>query len=593
MDSTATGSRWMGQGDINAFFGLLLDNLAGLVFTVGILAGGFGMPLEFVVGHMIPGTAIGVLVGDLFYTWLAIRLARSTGRTDVTAMPLGLDTPSIFGITIFVIGPAYLGALQAGNSPLDAANVAWGIGICSMLFAGIFKLFCATIGHSIRKIVPRAGLFGSLASIALVIISFVPLIDILQSPIAGMIALAIVLTSLVGHVRLPWKIPGTVAALMVGCIIHYAGNWILAKPILPENVLNIGFLPQGWLSVFHFAWMDQISATIPYLPVVIPFALGTVIGGLDCTESASAAGDEYSTTHILGVEALATIVGGFCGGVIQTTPYIGHPAYKAMGGRVAYTFATALVVGAVGVIGGFEYFYMFVPKAVVFPILVFIGLEITSQSFQATPQRHYPALVFACIPPLGFLAFLYAERLLDHSGIDLMAPVLAEAASGGTEAVKALPEELRESLLILLSLKNGFVLTSLLWASMLAMALDRRMYAAASFSFVASLATLFGFIHSPTKANSLFLPWAAPTSGNNSSDAAASTASSASSLWHLDTELLTARVYPMALAYLSVALLYILWGKYLKRSQSVEENQVTSGTLLQNDTPKSLSTLEQ
>ena len=62
---------------------------------------------------MIPGTAVGVLVGDLIYTFMAFRLARKTGRTDVTAMPLGLDTPSTFGTVFLIIGPAYQAALNA------------------------------------------------------------------------------------------------------------------------------------------------------------------------------------------------------------------------------------------------------------------------------------------------------------------------------------------------------------------------------------------------------------------------------------------------------------------------------------------------
>ncbi|HBI41982.1 MAG TPA: hypothetical protein DDY78_03870 [Planctomycetales bacterium] len=36
-----------------------------------------------------------------------------------------------------------------------------------------------------------------------------------------------------------------------------------------------------------------------------------------------------------------------------------------------------------------------------FPILVFVVLEITAQSFQATPTRHYPALALAVLPALA------------------------------------------------------------------------------------------------------------------------------------------------------------------------------------------------
>ena len=47
-------------------------------------------------------------------------------------------------------------------------------------------------------------------------------------------------------------------------------------------------------------------------------------------------------------DGLATVIGGLFGGVIQSTPYIGHPAYKAMGARAAYTMATALFVVVIG-----------------------------------------------------------------------------------------------------------------------------------------------------------------------------------------------------------------------------------------------------
>ena len=99
--------RWAAPGDINAFFGLALDNLADLVLAVSLLSTVFGYPVDFALSHFVPGTAVGVVVGDLLFTWLAFRLARKTGRGDVTAMPLGLDTPSTFGMVFLVIGPAF------------------------------------------------------------------------------------------------------------------------------------------------------------------------------------------------------------------------------------------------------------------------------------------------------------------------------------------------------------------------------------------------------------------------------------------------------------------------------------------------------
>src|SRR5207247_9805909 len=101
----------------------------------------------------------------------------------------------------------------------------------------------------------------------------------------------------------------------------------------------------------------------PYLSVALPFALVTIIGGIDNTESAAAAGDEYRARDILMTEALATVIAGVCGGVVQNTPYIGHPAYKAMGARAGYTLATGLVIGVGAVLGGLAVLVGVLPEA--------------------------------------------------------------------------------------------------------------------------------------------------------------------------------------------------------------------------------------
>ena len=573
------GYRWASSGDVNAYFGLLLDNIAGLVLMVGLLVGGFGIPADFVLSRMVPGTAIGVFVGDLLYFFMAVRLANKTGRNDVTAMPLGLDTPSIFGLSIFVVGAAYSSALKSGSLPEQAATYAWHIGICCMVYAGLFKIVCAFAGDWVRKVIPRAGLFGSLTSIALVIISFVPLVDVFREPIVGLVALAIVLTSLVGRVPLPFKIPGTLAALIVGGIIHYIQLVVTGQPLATLDSLAPGMPPTEWMTALGFDWWKQMGVAANYLPVAIPFALGTVVGGIDCTESASAAGDHYSTGQILGVEAFATVVAGLFGGITQTTPYIGHPAYKAMGGRAAYVLGTAITVGVIGLLGGFSYFYMLIPKAAVYPILIFVGLEISAQSFLATPKRHYPALVLACVPALAFLAYLYADQLLGGFGIQsftepILRPDLQQALDGLaanaagnpqlTEQLKKVESSfhIRPDLLSDLHtvhiLKQGFILTSLLWASSLAMAIDRRMNQAAIFTAIAGVFTLFGFIHSPLSNNALFLPVRIP---------------GISETWVLPKEMM-ASMLQLSFGYFATSGLFVLWGYFLESTgKSISEHE--------------------
>ena len=519
--------RWATPGDLNAFFGLSLDNLADLVLTVSLLATVFDYPAQFALGHFVPGTAVGVVVGDLVFTWMAFRLARRTGRTDITAMPLGLDTPSTFGMVFFVLGPSYVESLAAGMEREAAARHAWHIGMCAIVISGFFKLACAMVAGRIRSLVPRAGLLGSLAAIALALITFLPLLEIVGTPIVGMVAFAIVLATLTASIPFPFKVPGALAALLVGGGIYWLGT---STGFIPEPVEHQGIDPAAalwpteWLSALGFGWLEAFDDTLKYLPIVIPFALGTVVGGIDCTESAAAAGDEYDTGGIIAVEAVATILAGACGGVIQTTPYIGHPAYKSMGGRAAYTLATAVFIGVAGLTGSFAYLYDAIPAPAILPILVFIGLEITAQSFHATPVRHYPAVAMACVPALAALVVILADKL-----------VAAGAAPTGA---------LARELFSIRMLASGFIVTSLVWAGITASLIDRKLRVAAAWAAAAAGLSAFGVIHSPFADGRLFLPW---------------------SIGSLPAEAVGRGPLEVAAAYAVVAVLYLAWSAWLDR----------------------------
>lgn len=497
--------RWARPGDINAFFGLMLDNIAGLILMVALLSG-FGFPVEFVVSAMIPGTALGVLIGDLAFFVLAFWLAKRTGRDDVTAMPLGLDTPSTFGIILFILGPSYLqGVGTMGLSEQDAAYRTWHIGIWCIVMSGVLKFALAPFTEIVRRVIPRAGLLGSLAAIALVLISFIPLMEIFRHPLPGMIALVIVLSALVGRIPLPGRTPGTLGALLVASVVFYAMCLIPDNSYeFPTAPTGISWFPTQWLEAWQFNWISDFDDALAYLPIALPFAIGTVVGGIDCTESAAAAGDEYDTRTVIGVEAFATVIAGFSGGVIQTTPYIGHPAYKAMGGRAAYTLGTALLIGSAGLVGYFGWINAYLPAATVYPILVFVGLEITAQSFLATPRKHYAAVALACLPALAFLAMSFPGQMFGDAAL----------RDAGIELSTLQDSLLQTNLKTVGMLSSGFIITSLLWAWALAKIVDREIKVAALVMALAGGLTAFGIIHSPLPGNQLFVLFGPESWGN-------------------------------------------------------------------------------
>jgi AGZA family xanthine/uracil permease-like MFS transporter len=246
-------------------------------------------------------------------------------------------------------------------------------------------------------------------------------------------------------------------------------------------------LPTGeWLEWFSVYWRDALS----YLPVAMPLALATVVGGIDCTESAMAAGDDYPTGRIIAAEGVATVMGGLFGGVIQSTPYIGHPAYKAMGARSAYTLATAIFVGAAGIFGYFDWIFFIIPKAVIFPILIFVGLEITSQSFHATAPRHFPAVALACVPALAYLALLALNQLMPELG----------------KPFAELRPQTQHWIQSVTMLAGGFIVTSLIWGTALAHLIDGRVRPVVATLLIAAVFSWFGVIHSPLPSNPIMPP---------------------------------------------------------------------------------------
>ncbi len=484
--------RWFTLGDLNGFFGLMFDNLTVLSFLSGILIFVFGFPADIIYTRMIPGTAFGVLFGDLVYTWMAFRLARRTGNRNVTAMPLGLDTPSTIGIALVVLGPCFLAMKAQGLPEREAAMMTWYVGMATMVMIGILKLVLSFFGGWIQRIVPQAGLLGSLAGIGLALIGLMPLVDVFGMPIVGLIALGLVLYTLVAEIRLPWNTPGVFAAVGLGTALYY-----LAGPAgiiggsfsgFPPFTLHFG-LPLPTLS-----FIDGIVPALTYLPIAIPFGILTVVGGINVTESARVAGDDYATRDILLTEAVATLLAGVTGGVAQSTPYIGQPAYKRMGSRAGYTLMTGIFIGLGGVLGFVSFIIELIPRAVLAPILIFVALDIIVQSFQATPARHAPAVAFAFFPTIA--------RLL---AIKLSNPEIVPPANF-THLLEAPGKSLPETL-VTVALGNGFIVTGMLWGGFLAKLIDHRLRTAAGYLFVLAVLSFFGVIHSASPDGLMYLPW--------------------------------------------------------------------------------------
>ena len=143
-------------------------------------------------------------------------------------------------------------------------------------------------------------------------------------------------------------------------------------------------------------------------------------------ESAAAAGDSYELRHVLLADGTGAVIMSGLGSPFPPAVYVGHPGWKAAGGRVSYSLATGVLIFALCVFGLFPLLGALLPVPAIVPVLLYIGLIIGSQAFRAVPKAHYAAVVLAIVPNVA----AWATALINDS----LAAAGTSAAEVGTEA---------------------------------------------------------------------------------------------------------------------------------------------------------------
>ena len=483
-------------GDVDGFFGLAVDNLIQFLLILGLCIGVLGFPLDLVLRTVLPGAALSIIIGNLFYAWQAQRLSAATGRRDVTALPYGINTVSLFAYVFLVMLPVKLAAQGGGMSEADAARLAWQLGLAACLLSGVIELVGALVAEPIRRATPRAALLSTLAGIAVSFIAIDFAIKTFAAPLVAMLPLGVILTTYFSHLPMPWRIPG--GALAVG--LGSAAAWLLALAGEPSPV-SFDRLSQAVSTVGLYLPVPVLGDMLQGLghpllrqylvPVVLPLGLFNVLGSLQNIESAEAAGDRYETMPSLAVNGAGSVLAAAFGSCFPTTIYIGHPGWKALGARSGYSILNG-VFFAVIALGGFTYLInALVPMEAGMAIVLWIGIVITAQAFQATPPAHAPAVAVGLFPAIAGWGLLVLTQTLGAAGTALGDRSLAARALNDPAAFAQNGLQLDG----LVAISQGFMVTCMLWSAMSAHLIDRQFRRAAGWAAVGAVAAFFGFVH--------------------------------------------------------------------------------------------------
>jgi AGZA family xanthine/uracil permease-like MFS transporter len=479
--------RWFVRGDIDGFFGLAIDNLVQLLLIVSLCQGVLGLDADLLYGRILPGAAVSLLVGNLFYAWQARTLGAKEGRQDVCALPYGINTVSLFAHVFLIMLPAKLAAQAAGLDAEKAGRVAWQVGLLACLGSGLIELLGATVAERIRRASPRAALLSTLAGIALGFISFTFLYRTFAFPLVGLATLAVVLMTYFGAVRFKGGLPGGLVALAIGTLLSWCTG--LAHGSAPK--LSSGFhLPLPVIG-------DVIDACAggqvwTYLAVIIPMGVFNVIGSLQNIESAEAAGDAYPTRPSLSVNGLGSIAAALFGSCFPTTIYIGHPGWKALGARSGYSVLNGVFCTLLCLTGSLAWIAWAIPIEAGMAIVLWIGVVITAQAFQSTPRSHAPAVVLGLLPGIGAWGVMMAK-----SGVAAANDVAHGTVGYGAELTTAFH---RQDTYIegAFALEQGFIFTAMVLAGVTVHLIERRFTAAAVWCLIAAALSASGFMHSYT-----------------------------------------------------------------------------------------------
>jgi AGZA family xanthine/uracil permease-like MFS transporter len=461
---------------LNGFFGLFTNVLLNVIVLTGLCLGVVQLPADTVFGRILPALGIALPLGNLFYAYLAWQLAKAEGRSDVTAMPYGPSVPHMFIVVFLVMLPVFLETKDA--------KLAWMAGLAWCFIIGVIVLLGAFIGPQLRALTPRAAMLGTLAGISVAFISMRPAFQIYETPWIGLACFAIVLIAWTANVRLPGGLPGGLVAVIVGALIGWIASFAGWSDYMQAAAVSKSFEQFGLhLPVFSTDVWTGLGKVAPLLATAIPLGIYNFTEAMNNVESASAAGDNYNLRKILLADGLGAVIGAMLGSPFPPAVYIGHPGWKAVGGRIGYSLATGIAIALVCFLGLTALLLALIPLVAILPILLYIGLVIGAQAFQASPPLHAPAIILALIPNIAVWAKTQIDGALGAAGTSAAAVGLGKLAGFGV-LYKGLE-----------TVGGGSVLAGMVLGAIAVYVIDNRMRHAAAWAFAGAVLSYVGLIH--------------------------------------------------------------------------------------------------
>lgn len=461
--------RWwtLTRGDIDTTLIQVGFNLAQMVIPVFLLLPA-GISAGFSAAHLLPGYALGFLIGSLGLVLMAVQLARREKRADITAHVYGNNVPAIIAYTLSILLPVYLESHDAER--------AWQIAAAAVVWTGIIKLAAAPFARAIRNFIPPAAAMTVFGAAMYSYLALVLLQRIFDRPLIGLIALAIILITVLAGVPITkFRIPPFFVAWIVPLIV----------------ALGIGYVRPVWQGfAFTLPWsftaapLGAMSLALPYLSVIAPMAIYQVLQDIASVAGAASAGDDYDPRGIVAWDGLGTLICGVAGSVVTPVIYAMHPPYKAIGARISFAFWTPLVFLLVVMSGLAVLVSQMFPWPILAAIIAYVSIGVGMTTIRRVDPKYLSAVLLGFVLPAGAVVATALNSALPALQLSAANPAVQAALNRSIYWSS------------IQGLGNGFLFLVLVVASLLAEAIDRRFTRAAAWCLTAAAFSWLGLMHS-------------------------------------------------------------------------------------------------
>ena len=466
-------------GDIGGLTYTITNNIVNYLIVIATLSGVLGWPDEIVYGRVIPGMSIGLLMSGSYYAYMAYKLGKKEGRSDVTALPSGVSTPAMFVILYGVIMPLH----YAIGDP----ELTWSAAVAACFIGGFVEFLGGFIGPWMRKRIPRAALLGTVAGIGFIWMATQGVFDVFSDPIIGLPILLIAMVGVFGGYLFKKKFPPLVIAIIGGII------YSLALGRTHIDFSGIGFYVPDPVNSIQ-ALINGFAIVAPYLTIIIPIEIYNFIETMDNVEAASAAGDNYNISEAQFADGICTMISAIFGGVVPNTVWLGHAGLKKSGARIGFSWFGGVLLALAGLFGLFTFFSNLVPPAIAAITYLWCSVVMVSQSFKECKVKHYAAIAIAMVPPVA--DYLYTQ-ITGAVGIsDVYTETLPSGVLGYGQEVSQYLIDHGVMWRGVAEVKSGAIIIGIILGTITVFIIDKRLDKVAITAFAAATLALFGFIHS-------------------------------------------------------------------------------------------------